>query len=399
MPVRKLRFLVVEDQGFQRWLTASLLRELGAASVASAPDGASALELLAAASQPIDIVLTDLDMPGMDGLEFIRRIGERREAAAVIVLSSLEARLVDSVATMARSYGVQVLAALQKPLTARKLQGALASRLPENPLRPAAASERDVTAQEIGEALADGRFEPYFQPKVEVVKGRVRGAEALARWRHPEHGLLHPREFIEAVEEHGYMDALTEAMLRAAARSCLEWREAGLDMTVSVNLSVASLRNFALAEKMTAIVGEAGLAPRDVIFEVTESTAARELGPKLENLARLRMKGFGLSLDDYGTGYSSLQRLSRVPFTEIKIDQTFVQGASSTASGRTFIESTLELARSLGVGAVAEGVETREDWELLLATGCPLAQGYHVARPMAAEEFLAWVVSRRQISA
>jgi EAL domain-containing protein (putative c-di-GMP-specific phosphodiesterase class I) len=332
-------------------------------------------------------------------MEFIRRIGERGDGIAVIVLSSLEARLVDSVATMAASYGVRILAALQKPLTARKLEELLASHLPANPLRLAASRELDVTSEEIANSLHSSGFEAYYQPKVETLNGRVRGAEALARWRHPQRGLLHPKEFIEAVEAHGHMDALTEAMARDASRSCRDWCDAGIDMTVSINLSVASLANVALAERMTAIVEAAGVEPSHVIFEITESTAARELGPKLENLARLRMKGFGLSLDDYGTGYSSLQRLSRVPFTELKIDQTFVKGAASSASGRTFIESTLELARSLGIGAVAEGVESREDWELLLATGCPLAQGYYVAHPMAGDEFLEWVRERRQVSA
>ena len=397
--ISRLRFLVVEDQGFQRWLTGSVLHELGAQSVLSAPDGAAALEMFDAAAAPVDIVVTDLDMPGMDGMEFIRRLGERARDCAVIVLSSLEPRLLDSVASMAASYGVRVLATLQKPLTVRKLEAALAAHLPANPLRPAKVREAQATSEEIEASLQAGRFEPYFQPKVEIINGRVRGAEALARWRHPERGLLHPRSFIDAVEEHGHMDALTESIARESARQCRRWHDAGIQISVAINLSVACLADVSLAERMTAIVEESGLEPRDVVFEVTESTAARELGPKLENLARLRMKGFGLSLDDYGTGYSSLQRLSRVPFTELKIDQTFVKGAATMAAGRTFIESSLELARSLRIGAVAEGVESREDWELLLSAGCPIAQGYYIARPMAADEFFEWLRGRRLISA
>jgi EAL domain-containing protein (putative c-di-GMP-specific phosphodiesterase class I) len=161
-----------------------------------------------------------------------------------------------------------------------------------------------------------------------------------------------------------------------------------------VNLSLASLHDTSVAERLTEIVAAEGIAPRDVVLEVTESAAATHLGRVLENLSRLRMKGFGLSIDDYGTGYSSMQQLTRIPFTELKIDQSFVRNASQPSS-RAMIESSLEMAQKLDIVAVAEGIETREEWDLLREMGCQLGQGYFIARPMPGDEFLRWLKERR----
>jgi EAL domain-containing protein (putative c-di-GMP-specific phosphodiesterase class I)/ActR/RegA family two-component response regulator len=399
MEIAQLRFLVVEDQGFQRWLTANLLRELGAKSVYSASDGVAALEILQGADPPVDVVVSDLDMPGMDGMELIRHIAEQANPAALIVVSSMDASLIASVGTMARAYGVDLLGMMQKPLTAKKLQPVLASYRGSHPRGKPAEDESDFTREEVAHGLRRKEFEVFFQPKVEVQSRKVQGAEALVRWRHPAKGLLFPKAFIEKVEESELIDALTEIVVKDAAENCREWRRANIDMSVSVNLSALSLSDVTLADRMTAIVRATNLETRHLVFELTESAAGRDLGMKLENLSRLRMKGFGLSIDDFGTGYSSQQRLARIPFTELKIDQSFVNGAATVASGRAMVESSLELAQKLGITAVAEGVEAHDDWELLAALGCPLAQGYYIAHAMQAGEFMEWVRERRQASA
>ncbi len=256
-----------------------------------------------------------------------------------------------------------------------------------------------LTAGEVDEGLQRGEFEAFFQPTVEIKSGQAEGAEALARWRHPTKGLIYPDLFIPVVESSGLMDELTRKMTRDAASNCHAWREAGFDMTVSVNLSPGLLSDLSLADRMTALVKDSGLEARHVTFEITESTAASELGKELENLARLRMKGFGLSIDDFGTGHSSMERLTRIPFTELKIDQSFVKGASRHPSRRAVVESSLELARKLGIAAVAEGVDKRAEWDLLLGLGCTLAQGYFLAQPMEATAFGEWLAVRRQDTA
>jgi EAL domain-containing protein (putative c-di-GMP-specific phosphodiesterase class I)/DNA-binding NarL/FixJ family response regulator len=239
--------------------------------------------------------------------------------------------------------------------------------------------------------LKKGEFIPYFQPKVAMASGRVVGVEALVRWASPTRGLLAPGLFLDAVEAFGYMDSMTWIMLSRSAAVCHRWREQGLNLTMSVNLSLSSMARPELAERICEVVGKFGVQPSDMILEVTETAAMSALGPSLENLTRLRMRGFGLSIDDYGTGYSSMQQLTRVPFTELKVDQSFVRGASHHEATRIVVETSLSIARRLNLHATAEGIETVEHWQMLKQLGCDIAQGYLIAKPMPEEAIASWV--------
>ena len=391
-----IRFLVVEDHGFQRWVTGNLLEGMGAKHVYSAADGRVALEMLGEIEPPIDVIISDLDMPGMDGMEFIRHIGEARSHASVIVASALDRSLVASVEAMARAYEVNLLGAMEKPATAKKLQALLDRFAPS--VSSTRAAPETVSAGEIANALQNGEIEPFFQPKVDMVTGRVKGAEANARWRHGSRGVIGPAAFIPVLEASHLIDPMTEMVLRSAAKACRRWREAGSDGTVSVNLSTSMLSDTGLADRMRIIVEDEGVESQHVTFEVTESAAAGNLGKALENLSRLRMKGFGLSIDDYGTGYSSMERLARIPFTELKIDKSFVQKAQGDASNRAILESCLEMAQKLRIVAVAEGVETQAQWNLLRDSGCHQAQGYFIAKPMDLFGYLDWLRQGRHAS-
>jgi EAL domain-containing protein (putative c-di-GMP-specific phosphodiesterase class I) len=388
--VAQLRFLVVEDHGFQRWLIVNLLEELGARSVVSAPDGAAALHLLTAPGEAIDVIVSDLDMPGMDGMELIRRIAESRHPAALILVSSLDRPLIRTVEAMAQAYHVKLLGSIRKPLTAAKLKAMLRPVEIMRDRTPRSAAPSGFTLPQVEWGLRNGQFETHFQPKIELSTEQVRGAEALARWRHPERGLLRPADFIAVIEAGGLVGELTSRVVADAARACAEWRRSGIAADVSVNLSVMSLADVTLAERMLALVSECGLESQHVIFEITESAAAAEEGATLENLSRLKMRGFGLSIDDYGTGYSSMERLARIPFTELKIDQGFVRNAATHAASRAMVESSLELARKLGIVAVAEGIESSAEWMLLRELRCELGQGHYISPAIEASAFTRW---------
>jgi len=258
------------------------------------------------------------------------------------------------------------------------------------PLVNSSAKAPIFSLKQILHGVEQGQFEPYFQPKVALATGKIFGAEALARWRHPEHGLIGPDAFIATLEQSGNIDVLTMLMLEKAANACCAWRALGMDVTVSVNLSLVALSDTSLADALTRVVRACGLEPVHMILEITETAAMTNVAPALENLARLRMRGFGLAIDDYGAGFSSLQQLTRVPFTELKIDQCFVTGSPSDASSRTIVESSVEMASRLGIKSVAEGVESQTEWDLLKASGCDLAQGYFIGRPMSHNAFLAF---------
>lgn len=389
-----LRFLVVEDHDFQRWALGNILESLGAKYVFFAGDGRAALEALRGLDNPIDIVISDLDMPKMDGMELIRHLGESGGKPALILASSLDRALVASVETMAREYGVSLLGAVEKPVTARVLRPLIDAHRSRAVAPQPTAPDRTFTVGEVLEGLQRGQFEPFFQPMVEMRTGAVKGAEALARWRHPAEGIIGAVSFIPLLERSGHIGAFTVMMVKGAAASCRAWRDLGFDAGLSLNLSPESLADVGLADQMVKLVTAEGLVPPDVIFEVTESAMAANLGRALENLSRLRMKGFGLSIDDYGTGYSSMQQLSRIAFTELKIDQAFVRNAADQGPSRAMLESSLEMAGKLRIAAVAEGVESREEWDLLRELGCDFAQGYYLAKPMDSGAFLRWLTAR-----
>ena len=388
--------LIAEDHDFQRRTLVRMLHGLGIIDILEAANGREALEIIRSASKPPEIVLSDLNMPEMDGMAFIHHLGEARSGLGVVIISALDPVLLGSVAKMADAYGVHLLGVIEKPVTRERLAQLLAGHraTPKTP-PPARPAPPAFGWQEIRAGIANREFEPFFQPKIEMASGRVVGAEALARWRHPAHGLVAPYAFILELERHQDMDALTFLMLEKAAHACRNWLAACSDLTVSVNLSLTSLADTSLADRIIASVKGAGLEPDHMVLEITETAAMTELAPALENLTRLRMHGFGLSIDDYGTGFASMQQLARVPFTELKIDQGFVTGCARNRAAHVIIEASLALARGLGLKAVAEGIETEEDWDTLKAAGCDIAQGYFLSRPLEEEAFLEFCRQRR----
>ena len=381
--------LVVEDDDFQRRTVARMLRSMGALEVLEAGDGEQAMGVLRGPAW-VDLVVCDLDMPEMDGMEFLRHLGQAHDSAAVIICSAQNRSLLLSVEKMAHAYGVRLLGAIEKPVTRDTMENLIASYQPATRVARAATAVTGFSLDQVLSGLQQKQFESFFQPKAEMATGRTIGAEALARWRHPKHGLVGPNAFISLLEKSGNIDQLTFTLLEEAVNTCRQWREHGLDLTVSVNLSLASLSDTTLADRIVAAVRSSGLGPDCVIFEIMETVAMTEVAAALENLVRLRMRGFGLSVDDYGTGFSNLQQLTRVPLTEIKIDQEFVKGCATNPSSRTIVESSVEMARRLGITSVAEGVETQDEWDVLKAAGCDQAQGYLIAKPLDRNSFLAF---------
>jgi EAL domain-containing protein (putative c-di-GMP-specific phosphodiesterase class I) len=369
-----------------------VLARMGVTQVSTAADGHAALAILTSPGAVIDIIISDLDMPGMDGLEFMRHVGEAHIPVAIILASALESVLLDSVETMTRAYGVKILGVIQKPITPEKLAALMKLYLPvqENPNL----IQRDApsfTIEEIVQGIKNDEFEPFFQPKVELATGLIKGAEALARWRHPQMGIVAPYAFVGPLERHSRIDELTWLILCKSVEFCYEWRaKSGLDVSVSINISAKSLADVNFADRVIELVKCRNVDCRNIILEVTESAATTDIGHLLENLSRLRMKGFGLSIDDYGTGYSSLQQLARVAFTEIKLDQSFIRSAATQQAARIILKSSIDMAKKLGVVTVAEGIETEQDWDLLLELGCDMAQGYLIAKPIESREFLTW---------
>ena len=386
--------LVVDDNIVQRIQVVALCRELGIEMIYEAGSGAEALALLSLLVLPPDIAIVDLEMPGMDGVELIESLHERKLSIPLVVVSSREVVLINTVETMARNLGIPVVAGIRKPLRRETLTAAFdswdrerahphadAGHVPMAPIAPA----------EFEAAIASGAITVQYQPKVDMAKGVVCGVEALARWTHPRLGEIRPDCLVELAEHEGLIHALTMSVLRQAFGVASRWNERGLQLSMAVNLSPRLLEDPALVRELSTLLDEHGLEAHQVVLEITESSVVDCMGVALGVLARLRLRGFGLSIDDYGTGFSSMQQLARIPFSELKIDRAFVHGAHQRTNLRVILQSALDMSRQLSLVTVAEGIETLADWELVRDSGCGVGQGFLVSPALAAGELPEWM--------
>jgi EAL domain-containing protein (putative c-di-GMP-specific phosphodiesterase class I)/CheY-like chemotaxis protein len=386
--------LVVEDSQLQREYLVRLLKGMGFGVVLQAGNGQEALCVIEGrGSQPLDLVVTDLDMPVMDGIELMRILGERQLARSLIVVSARDPRMLEVVEKMgSEDAGLHLLGTVAKPVHPNELLATLQREGERAAAVPSSPDRARFDTGELEAALEAGQFIPYYQPLVSVTSGQVRGVEVLARWQHPVHGTLQPLHFIPRIEGSPLMLPFTLNMVAQALDQMAQWRDTQLNIpSVSMNLSAENLADVAFIERLTHLTVANGIAPEAVIWEVTETMVMSNLSQCLANLVRLRLKGFGLAMDDYGVGYSSMQQLSSCPFTELKIDRVFVNGASKRANRRAVLESSIEMGHRLNAEIVAEGVEYEEDMALLRELGCDFAQGYLVAKPMPALELQQWM--------
>lgn len=389
--LHSLHFLVAEADPVQRRALIEALGQVGATRVTDVPDGPMALRTLQAGFTPkIDVAVIDLDLGGMDGLELLRAIAALKSDARLIVVGAQPASVLFSVESLAQAHGVDLLGTVAKPVTSTKLKVLLDNY--QAPRRaPPAAPGPSFTFAEVGVGLQKRQFEPFFQPKIELATGQVKGLETFARWRHPEHGVLGPSAFIGALEANNRIDFLDWTMLEMSVERCRHYHDQGIPISISLNLAPETLAHPNFIRQVTSTMQRHGVLPDYLTFEMTESSILSFDADFIERLVRLRMLGFGLAIDDYGTGRSNLQILARIPFSELKIDRSFVDGASKKRQLGTVLKSCLGLAHSLDRMSVAVGVETRQDWDFLQGLGCTYAQGYHIANPMPADEFPGWL--------
>lgn len=389
--------LVVEDSAVQRDHAVELVAGLGA-RVEAAGDGIEGLEQLDQHTE-IDLVLVDLEMPRMDGITFIGELAARGYRPELVILSAQEAAVLNSVQLMAQSYGLTVLGAIPKPLNSGILRGLLSSRPAFSAKPPGGSGPVAFVRPSHAEILRGIQAEEilcYFQPQVTFKGAFPKGVEALVRWRHPEHGLLGPAAFLPEVEsDQGLMAELTFAVLRYVAAQWHGWHRKGLSPEVSVNLSARSISCQGFADLLLREVESLKLPTASIVFELTESASVSNIGHTLANLARLRMRGFKLSIDDFGTGFATFEQLARIPFTELKVDRSIVNELPRSSRHMIMAENLLHMAHGLKLSTVAEGIETLETWEALRQLGCERGQGYFMARPMPGDQLIAWVKQDR----
>lgn len=381
--------MIIDDDAFVRDLMISQLDSLGINKVKTASSGDEALATLQRMDAPPSVLLLDLNMPSMDGVEFMRHLAQQAYTGNIILFSAEDTRLLRSAENIAKDRNLNILGALEKPVNIVPLSKLLLRVGEQQRARPLR-DKVDVSKDELRRGIEQNELIVYFQPQIDIASQQLSGVEALVRWIHPDKGMIPPDAFIPVAEELGLINDMTDIIMSKAMQQCASWRDQGLDTKVSINLSVDSLDRLELPEYIVACANKYRVDVSCINLEITESRLMQDITSALDILTRLSLKGIGLSIDDFGTGYSSMEQLQRIPFKELKIDRSFVNGAAHNKAARTILQSSVELAQNLNMTIVAEGVEDEDELQLVKDMGCTTAQGYYIGRPMPGDEFLQW---------
>ena len=390
--MNRFSVLVVEDSPSQREYMRQLCLAAGVSDISEAHNGHVALEMLQQRETQFDLILCDLEMPDMDGIELLHQLSSIDVRSAIAIVSGREANLIASVELMAKADGLNVIGSLAKPVLFASLQLLLQnSLLPSKKMATPRQQHAPIPFEHLQQALQQHQFILHYQPKMNMRTGELAGVEALVRLQHPQRGLVYPNDFIQSCERYSLINALSYEVLVMAIAQLEHWQQQGFTSKISVNLSATSFDNKEFLQQITQLLARSGINPSNLIFEVTETAVIRNMGEALAFLSRLRLSGFGLSIDDYGTGYSSVKQLSQIPFTELKIDRSLIDGIANKPHLQVIFESTLLMCDKLNISLVAEGVENAADWHYLQKANCLMAQGYYLAKPMSDQDFMLWV--------
>jgi EAL domain-containing protein (putative c-di-GMP-specific phosphodiesterase class I) len=334
------------------------------------------------------VILLDLRYDQGDAIDVMSYLTQHRCRAPIVLMSGLDERVLAAARRVGLEQGLAIVGATVKPVSMDTLGPILeAHRQPEI----------DEWADALRGAIDRGEIAVAYQPKVRLSDGRPAGFEALARWQHPTRGVISPERFIPMADAVGLIAQLTQHVLAHAIADCAAWAGAGHDLGIAVNIPASGLTCDRLLEDIVHLLATHGLPASRVTLEVTESTAMRDPLLSMAVLSRLRLRGFQLSLDDFGTGYSNLDLLQRMPFTELKIDKSFLSEIEANRHGQVIVRALVALASQLGLTTVVEGVEDLAICAWLRSIGVEQIQGFAIARPMPSTDVRSWLEGHSRI--
>lgn len=394
---RNVRLLIVDDDIGMCELALDLAEGLGM-TAGIATDQAGFL----AGYRRLDpmVVLLDLQMPDADGVELLNELYRLQSRAQIILMSGFDRRVLKSARDFGLSRGLSIAAAIEKPFTIPEMEDLLltVAAKTSTPQHLMAGAASELSASDLAVAIAENGLFLRYQPKLTLgydgACDRIGGVEALVRWQHAAFGEVQPGRFIVMAERSGLIGGLTDFVFRAAATQAAHWAAAGCPLHVAVNLSPVLLNDPRLPDRLATLAHDCGASPKALTIEVTENAVMRDVVAATEVLTRFRLNGFGLSIDDFGTGHSSLVELYRMPFNELKIDRTFVGQVTQQKEAQVIVRTLVRLSHDLGLRACAEGAEDPETIDFLRLAGCDELQGYGLSRPLLADQIAGFVGAR-----
>ena len=395
-----LRILVVDDDLFALDVAVQVLEGLGVGYVACANSGENVISLLSQTNKmhAFDAIFCDLKMPNMDGMQLFRNISEQGFKGTIAIVSGVDSNVLKTAEGLARAHHLNVVGSISKPIARDNVKQLLERVILGQSIKKNVDDTISYDRSDVLVGLNSDEFYPAYQPKIDIATGKLHGVEVLARWDSKVFGSVSPVQFIPVMEQNGLIDELFRKMVNNAFSDAKLWLDKyDFQIALALNVSMENLLDLSLPEYVVDCAAVYGINLDTLIFEVTESRLIEDITAAMEILARLRLHQVKLSIDDFGTGYSSMQQLKQLPFTELKIDRSFVTNASSDAAASAILKSSIDLAKRLGLEIVAEGVESKEDFELIQSLGCDYAQGFLLSKPLNCNDFIDWYLNQRRI--
>ncbi len=387
----KTSVMLIDDDFFLLNYVKQVLENFGVSKIAIFTDANDALATIKGnKEQPYDLLISDLNMPAMDGIDFFRELGRIKFDKRIILMSGVSLEVRESAAKLSRSFGLDVIGSLGKPINSDELKTLLYKVDTDNKTIKKKLVTESFSKAELHEAIKNNEIVPYYQPKIDALSKQIHGFEALARWKKGSE-IVSPITFIPQIEQYNLAKFMTEKIIDQVLIDCQTWIKTGHDFKISVNITIDLLEDNSFIEDLIKNVKQSNVPKGSIVVELTESAFFEDYFGALEGATRLRMAGFLLSIDDFGTGSATFEQLNKIPFTELKIDQTFVTGAHSDSSKQVVLESSLEIAKKLKLKTVAEGIETQQDLDLLYFLGCDYLQGYFFTAPLSKKKIDTWI--------
>lgn len=381
--------LVVDDDPTQLVLLSGYFTGLGCKHIFEASSAQDALSIVQNNKDQISLIVSDLMMPDMDGIEMMRSLKDEAFSGSIALVSSLDWSVINSARKLGELHELKVIGACRKPLKKIELDAVFKGESFD--IRQNVLVEReDDSDLNVTSALRDEQFVPFYQPKIDMITGRIVGVEALARWLHPELGLLSPSAFLPAIEKNNLTKPFTLLMFKQAFADLRNWGRAGLRLKVALNIKASDISDTSFPNEVQKLLSEYGIESSQIVIEITEDEILAFNSTSMEVLTRLRMMGIDIAIDDFGTGFSNLQCLRQFPYTELKIDQSFVRGVTKDRFSQETVRVAATLGQQLNMRVLAEGVETIEELDFIKIRGIDEAQGFYIAKPMSAAALSAY---------